>query len=53
MLIYIGFWPAKIPAFVTVGAGTRSFKRIAVKRSRPQKCVLFATAQNIRSILIF
>ena len=46
MLIYIGLDHAKIHAFAIVGAGTRSFKRIAVKRSGPEKCVLFATAQN-------
>jgi hypothetical protein len=46
MLIYIGLDHAKIHAFATAGADTRSFKRIAVKRSRPEKCVLFATAQN-------
>lgn len=46
MLIYIGLDHAKTATFAIVGAGTRSFKRIAVKRSRPQKCILFATAQN-------
>lgn len=46
MLIYIGFWSAKIAAFATVGAGTRSSKRIAVNRSTPEKCILFATAQT-------
>lgn len=46
MLIYIGFWSAKIPAFATAGADTRSFKRIAVKRPEPEKCVLFATGTN-------
>ena len=46
MLIYIGFWSAKIPAFAIVSTVARSSWNIAVKRSRPQKCVLFATAQN-------
>lgn len=46
MLIYIGLDHAKIAAFAAVGADTGSSGNIAVKRSRPEKCVLFNYIMN-------